>query len=133
MMILKVLVMWMMDDNCFLMKMKVVLLLLHLTVTATVSVVSTLNFNYRCYWSNFYYYFSISRQCGLMSNNPREDPVNYFNQLWINTISNEILHQTNLYSQHYISYHDDHLQHHPTPSLHDFTNHQFILGELYIF
>ena len=95
--------------------MKVVLLLLHLTVTATVSVVSTLNFNYCCYWSNFYYYVSISRQSGLTSNNSQEDPVNYFNQLWINTISNEILHQTNLYSQHYINSHDDHLQHHPIP------------------
>ena len=104
-----------MDDNCFLIKIKLVLLLLHLTVTATVSVVSTLNFNYCCYWSNFYYYVSISRQSRLTSNNSQKDPVNYFNQLWINTISNEILHQTNLYSQHYINSHDHHLQHHPIP------------------
>ena len=89
--------------------MKVVLLLLHLAVTATVSVISTLNFNYCCYWSNFYWYFSISRQSGLTTNNSREDPVNYFNQLWINTITNEILDQTNFYSQHYIKFHDDHL------------------------
>ena len=91
-------------------KMKVVLLLLHLTVTATVSVVSTLNFNYCCYWSNFYCYSSISIKTRTNEQQLlRKNPVDYFNPLWINTISNEILHKTNLYSQHYINSHDDHL------------------------
>lgn len=43
------------------------------------------------------------------SNTSGAKPVNYSNQLWTDTLNNEILHQINLYCQQYHHSHNEHL------------------------
>ena len=79
------------------------------TATGTTSPVSTLNLNYCSYcsninYSNFYWYSSISRK-KRTNNSSIAEPIDYFNQLWINTTIIEIFYQNK--------------------------SHQFTIGELY--
>ena len=50
---------------------------------------------------------------GLTTQLSGAEPVIYFKHLWTDTLSNEILKQTNLYGQQYLQSHVDYLDEHP--------------------
>ena len=57
----------------------------------------------------------------------------FVNHLWTDTLSNEILKQTNLYGQEYLQSRVDYLHEHPRARAHDFSKRRFTLRELYNF